>query len=578
MIKNSFPQKLGCYLSCLILSVCFFFCNPDIAFPQASHIEKISPPLSTGDKLYHQGVPYTGVAVDFDGTDYNPKKVRFYGTYTDGFPDGKISKWYPDYKPEFEENYSYGSKNGRQVYYYPNGKRKSEQNYSMSAQDGIQTYWYETGAKEKEESYTMGCLVRSSEWYPDGTEHYTLNYVNCRKPDGEFSFKTKEGKNYQVIIHDGFINKETMPDKHYFLYYSNEQKKEEGTLNDNGQVDGVVRTWYENGNLKSEGVRLNGMLEGKFTEWKEDGKLSCVSEYRDDKLEGETVKYDDAGNKTIQIYQNGMLLKSIINNEENLVSRNRLSMNDYLFLCISGEKNDSSIIKVTIKDNLLGDQKKNELASAIMSAMYDRFRSITAFSDSYSRKYISYFYEISDLGYSTQYVTYQTKCIDKNFKMYNCTRSGYSGNCRYHLEMLDANRKRMFNNNVTFSTTDNTDLNEKYLQDANLALDKVIRRANSEYAVYHFFPLNGLVSELGKVKGDTRAKSVIISLGKDDGVFKGLAFNVYAGEIGRPGKFIATLTAEEVSPTSTVCKVTIGGEDLVSSFNNSLQVKIVSNR
>jgi antitoxin component YwqK of YwqJK toxin-antitoxin module len=63
----------------------------------------------------------------------------------------------------------------------------------------------------------------------------------------------------------------------------------------NDKKDGMWRTYYENGQIKSEGHYIAGLKEGLHKEWKEDGILSLEGNYINDKANGLMTWYHDKG-------------------------------------------------------------------------------------------------------------------------------------------------------------------------------------------------------------------------------------------------------------------------------------------
>ena len=63
-------------------------------------------------------------------------------------------------------------------------------------------------------------------------------------------------------------------------YYENGQKEEEWTYKD-GKRDGLYASWYENGQKWIEGTYKNGKKDGLHTEWYENGEKSREETYKD---------------------------------------------------------------------------------------------------------------------------------------------------------------------------------------------------------------------------------------------------------------------------------------------------------
>ena len=69
-------------------------------------------------------------------------------------------------------------------------------------------------------------------------------------------------------------------------YYENGRIKEEWNEND-GQINGLCRSWHENGQLESEKNYKDGQLvDGSYKTWHENGQLKSEKNYEDGQLNG----------------------------------------------------------------------------------------------------------------------------------------------------------------------------------------------------------------------------------------------------------------------------------------------------
>ena len=66
-------------------------------------------------------------------------------------------------------------------------------------------------------------------------------------------------------------------------------------------ITGVVKSYYENGNLEAEGNFKDGKLEGLGKEYYENGNLKGEKNYKDGKLEGLSKAYYDNGNLKAEV-------------------------------------------------------------------------------------------------------------------------------------------------------------------------------------------------------------------------------------------------------------------------------------
>lgn len=78
-------------------------------------------------------------------------------------------------------------------------------------------------------------------------------------------------------------------------YYDDGKLKSEFKKNDNGQLDGIYREYYENGQLKLECTYKNGQLEGTAKEYYKNKQLSCEYNFKNGQLDGLCKEYYESG-------------------------------------------------------------------------------------------------------------------------------------------------------------------------------------------------------------------------------------------------------------------------------------------
>lgn len=87
-------------------------------------------------------------------------------------------------------------------------------------------------------------------------------------------------------------------------YYYGDVVENEYTLK-NGMIDGPIKSYYQNGNLKKTGFYIKGIASGKFQEFNESGELTAEYYMENDELNGPYTTYFQ-GKKAISLnFQNG---------------------------------------------------------------------------------------------------------------------------------------------------------------------------------------------------------------------------------------------------------------------------------
>ncbi len=123
-----------------------------------------------------------------------------------------------------------------------------------------------------------------------------LMFVACNRTTTEIEKyedgKVKVEKTYKKV--DG--EKELIKEVHY---HPNGQKYIEGNYKDNKR-EGYWASWFENGQLWSEGEFRNGLSEGKRTVYHENGKVYYEGNFKDGERVGVWRFYNDAGELTTE--------------------------------------------------------------------------------------------------------------------------------------------------------------------------------------------------------------------------------------------------------------------------------------
>ena len=80
-----------------------------------------------------------------------------------------------------------------------------------------------------------------------------------------------------------------------FKEYINDILVREERYNDKGQLHGIFRRWYLNGQLAKQHTYKNDVRNGTFSYWYENGQVRDVKKYKDGKLHGTCCKWHENG-------------------------------------------------------------------------------------------------------------------------------------------------------------------------------------------------------------------------------------------------------------------------------------------
>lgn len=204
-------------------------------------------------------------------TYYKNGRIESSIPYKDGKIDG-IAKWYfNDGNLKKVIPYTNGIANGSAKLYYDTGKIKRESQYYNGKEHGIVKIYNEDGKIEKEAEYKNGFethLIRGMKRieYPEGG-YLDTEYKNGRQ-NGIFKSYDKQGRiTMDGILDDGF--------------------------------SGIVKEYYDNGNIKAEYERKHNKMDGYFKMYHENGTIFQECSYKDGKANGKIKEYYDDGSISV---------------------------------------------------------------------------------------------------------------------------------------------------------------------------------------------------------------------------------------------------------------------------------------
>lgn len=103
---------------------------------------------------------------------------------------------------------------------------------------------------------------------------------------------------------------ETTPDGHTIKrgYFENGELQAEFSFNKEGKKDGLCRSYYNNGRVRSDFLYKEGVKEGVSKNYYKEGGVSSEITYKDGKKNGPYIKYYKSGVKyTLSHYKNNQL-------------------------------------------------------------------------------------------------------------------------------------------------------------------------------------------------------------------------------------------------------------------------------
>ncbi len=197
---------------------------------------------------------------------------------------------------EYKDNYliskekinrkdAYGRKQGTYKYFNNDNLLIKEENYIDDILDGVTRTYDDKGNIQLAVKYSKGKIIEEF----DEEIKDVIDFRNTFDQDGRLTFNGGYVDNIPIGIHryynsDGTVNKA-------IVYNDLGKKVSEGIIDDEGNINGVWKDYYDSGELRDKGNYKNSMKSGEWTYFFKDGKTEQKGEYLRDKFEGNWLWY-----------------------------------------------------------------------------------------------------------------------------------------------------------------------------------------------------------------------------------------------------------------------------------------------
>jgi antitoxin component YwqK of YwqJK toxin-antitoxin module len=263
-------------------------------------------------------------------------------------------------------SYQKGMLEGISIYFYPNGQIQKRSPYRQNRLEGEELEFYQDGQLFSKTAYRMG--IKNGEslgFWPKNQNRWIEVYQEGLllkgqyfSTDGSILSEVNEGFGFQSIFQDSNVShmveyrrgsaeglvkkfspngelktayriKNTLKQGEEMEYYS-QREKEDGTQEflpklsipwENNAINGIVKTWYPNGKLRSQKEYSRNKKNGSSLAWYKDGGLMYMEEYEEDTLvsgqyykknQKEPISTISNGNGTATLYdEQGMLSRKV---------------------------------------------------------------------------------------------------------------------------------------------------------------------------------------------------------------------------------------------------------------------------
>jgi len=183
-----------------------------------------------------------------------------------------------------------GEKHGTWMTFYPDGTKKEEEDYKNGVLDGITRIFSERGNLINERSYREGKIIE------EGIQLKTEVIELITYYDDEVTIKRKGL--YLNSIPTGkhvYYNTAGKPEKAIY-YNDNGIRTAEGAVDENENRIGEWKTYYETGELRAEGRRVNDRQDGEWKFYSQSGHIEQIGNFNNGVQGGNWTWYFPSGN------------------------------------------------------------------------------------------------------------------------------------------------------------------------------------------------------------------------------------------------------------------------------------------
>lgn len=224
--------------------------------------------------------------------------------YSKGVLEGISTYYYPSGQVERTLPFFKGRLQGDSYEYWPEGSLKAQTHYKTGVKNGESSGFFENGRIAWKEHLLDGRLLSGSYYSPFGD--FVSEVMNGGGFKALFENDAMTLIEHRVGIPDGLVQKFTSAGELYRSYYIKNGMKEgeeveyfrSTQINSQDEtpkpkmslywhenmIHGVVKTWYDNGQLQSQKEYCRNKRMGPLLGWYRDGHLMIYEEYDEDRL------------------------------------------------------------------------------------------------------------------------------------------------------------------------------------------------------------------------------------------------------------------------------------------------------
>jgi len=209
--------------------------------------------------------------------------------YKEGrIPDGIVTELYQNGRLKGEYIYIQEKREGSAKTFYPNHRIYKEEQFRNDEREGLSSIFDRYHRIILSENYRKGVLEGIQQIYDSKGSYIQVEY-DQGKPSNQIRYFSKKGK---LIAESTIKNKKL--DGLCLIYYPNQSQSLKTVLTfKNDVLNGIVKTFYENGSLQAEYHCKDNQLDGEASKFNVSGNLVAIESYKNGILNGESRYFQD---------------------------------------------------------------------------------------------------------------------------------------------------------------------------------------------------------------------------------------------------------------------------------------------
>jgi len=179
----------------------------------------------------------------------------------------------------------YGRRQGIFKYFTDDNMLLQEESYLDDVLNGVQKKYDEQGNLLQAVRYEMGKIVEEF----DDTVKDVIDFANIFDKEGRLTFSGGYIDNVPIGIHRYYDSTGVVINS--IVYNDKGIKVSEGKIDNEGNIEGPWRDYYETGEIRARGAYRNNMKSGDWTYYFPDGKTEQKGAYLRNRYEGNWLWY-----------------------------------------------------------------------------------------------------------------------------------------------------------------------------------------------------------------------------------------------------------------------------------------------